>query len=791
MEDHKNGQEYIEHAEMTGGTDPIRQQRTGRRQGHLDSSYEERLREALEAAGGSRPVRQQGHLDSNYRYPGAANADENGGSDSQNVTVQFLDPEGPGAAGSGAGQPGTAGAAGLGAGQPGTAGAAGLGAGQPGMTGAAGSGAGQPGMAGAAGLGAGQPGMTGAAGIGTGQPGMTGAGGTFSSAAPVSPPKKKAGRIIPAVIVAVLVAAVVFLRPSGWSKADAQKGTQAYLDYFFMGDDENLAKYISDMTVEELTAQREQRREEMIGSTFKESVPVSDELRTRYADFYLDLMKKARYTVGEAVKAEDGFEVPVRVEPITSLEHGDYVLMDLQLNDDLPNADLNERVYTQELESMEKLVSDPSYGEPQEVVMHITKGEDGYVFSESDSDAIVDLFCEIDRHWTEERAGEAVEAVLGGIYGDDYAGVADWTFSTEQEVRDTFGSVFSPESEKTQMEKSAADLLADAGINETYTVYDSLAEKVSKADRMLLKATKYEVTGIEDPAGNREEYEVEVRLTPCRLDSFIEDRDARLKKEMSSLGNVGQFLDRYYELSAEIIGEIVANEEYGDPVDRVLHLTYNSNEAYEMDYDELVGLFSLYDFSNGSVNSVSSSDEVRDRQESSSDADSKTTADTGPYTHGKDIPIRVRNTDFTFGRSTMQDVLDATGFPMKGGSKSVEADKLEWGDVEIGTNGVYMTLYVSNKSASGTRDVKECNVYEIFYNNFHPEENGLKDLVSVGGIRAGDTKDDVLRAFGVPEASERMDEDSISYRLDDGKYTLLFFIEEDKVAGFAVTSYDF
>ena len=187
-------------------------------------------------------------------------------------------------------------------------------------------------------------------------------------------PKKKGKKTIGVIIAlcaAAVIAAVFFFMHSGWSTEDAHNATQAYLDYgFFKGDDEELAKYMLDATAEELSEQRENRRDDMIEVYFESDVPVTQGLKTRYRDFLIETMKKAQYTVGEAVKTDDGFEVPVTIEPITSLEHGDFVLLDMQLNEELSNADLNERVYTRELELMTQLMQNPAYGDPQEIIIH-------------------------------------------------------------------------------------------------------------------------------------------------------------------------------------------------------------------------------------------------------------------------------------------------------------------------------------------------------------------------------------------------------------------------------------
>ena len=393
----------------------------------------------------------------------------------------------------------------------------------------------------------------------------------------------------------LFICSVVFLvlltGCGGWTEEDAKNATQAYLDYFFKGDNENLAKYMNNTTEKELEEERKEGRETLIQSRFKESVPVTDALKTEYGDFYIELMSKSHYMVGEPVETEEGFEVPVQIEPIMSLSDGRFTFLDVQLNEELPDADLNERVYSSELKRMQKLMETPSYGEPEEVIMHITDSEDGYVFSDDDLSLIAEKACTIDRHWDSDRAEEAAEMLFKGAFEGKYAEMAEWTVASEKEIEGFFESIIGKEYAKVVIDESAAAFIKELGLPDTYSCPDSVAETFSDALRNILKGTKHEITGIEC---KEDEYIVSVRLTPYDTEKIGDELNARLSADAEFLPQIQEFIDREYELFAEILNEKVENEQYAEPVDFQFHMRFDDNKMYQPDMDEFFDIFNSF-----------------------------------------------------------------------------------------------------------------------------------------------------------------------------------------------------
>jgi len=644
--------------------------------------------------------------------------------------------------------------------------------------------------------------------IGSGYTSDTPSKGTVPEGTLPKPKKKPIGAIILGLI--AMATAVFFLRPSGWSTEDAQNFTQAYLEYcFFRGDDETLAKYMEDTTVEELSDLREEKRDELIESgLFESDVPVTDELKTRYADFYIDLMKNARFTVGEAVKAEDGFEVPVSIEPITSLSEGDFVLLDLQLNDDLSREQLNERVYSRELELMKDLARNLSYGEEIDFVMHISRMEDGtYDISQNDLKEIMNASWVKDRHWSENRARGAVEAVLGGVFQEKYAEMSEWTVATEEEIESTLSLFYSKDTMRDAINESGAEIISDAGREDSYSVSESVVEKISSALKKMVAGTKYEVIDIE---GDQDEYVANVRITPysISMDGIEKEVEDRLAQEIDSISEITVFIDRIYELMAELIAEHIEEEEYGDPSIYQIHLKFNNNNAYEIDTDEIYSLFDVYGISDyakeaetdaekekassedekaesadggeekkdekeDNENSTSSGSPFADEEDKTEDSSASASV-RKTYASGKEIPLLVRGKEIVLGETTVEEFLDETGLTIDESADTLKAEDYEEIEIETGDEDTYLSLMI--KKDASTKEIKECSIYEVTYSDYSSNKR-QNALVFFGGLTVGSTPDDVREVFG---KSDYDDEDSVSYYMDDDTYSL-YFAHEDGI----------
>ena len=178
-----------------------------------------------------------------------------------------------------------------------------------------------------------------------------------------------------------------------------------------------------------------------------------------------------------------------------------------------------------------------------------------------------------------------------GAFEGKYAEMAEWTVASEKEIEGFFESIIGKEYAKVVIDESAAAFIKELGLPDTYSCPDSVAETFSDALRNILKGTKHEITGIEC---KEDEYIVSVRLTPYDTEKIGDELNARLSADAEFLPQIQEFIDREYELFAEILNEKVENEQYAEPVDFQFHMRFDDNKMYQPDMDEFFDIFNSF-----------------------------------------------------------------------------------------------------------------------------------------------------------------------------------------------------
>ncbi len=202
-----------------------------------------------------------------------------------------------------------------------------------------------------------------------------------------------------------LVAAVALLTAGCGQEFDAKGYVQGDLDAVLKGEiSEDYLKLV-DSTEEEVMAENEKLMDENM-AVF-EDLGLSDEMVEKYRGYMTELMKKCKYTVGDAVKTDDGYTVTVTVEPILfgdALENA-LTSAETDLMNWITEAAASEEVPTDE-EILEKTydilytylndsLDDIGYGEGVNYDLHIVKDDSNmYTVLEEDvlalGDGIID-----------------------------------------------------------------------------------------------------------------------------------------------------------------------------------------------------------------------------------------------------------------------------------------------------------------------------------------------------------------------------------------------------------------
>lgn len=198
-------------------------------------------------------------------------------------------------------------------------------------------------------------------------------------------------------LVAVLMICVmgVMTACGGMEPEEAKAYTQAVLDAVYLGE--------FDAYMEQTGATEAEAKEMYEGSielTLETlglaDLGVSEETEGKYRQVLTDLVKLAKYEIGEVTeKEEDGFNVEIILQPFAGFA---------TLEEDLTNALLekingmsavpsDDEIYQMTYDMMADLMAedlnDPQYGEETTITISVVPDEDGvYYISESDMSAI-------------------------------------------------------------------------------------------------------------------------------------------------------------------------------------------------------------------------------------------------------------------------------------------------------------------------------------------------------------------------------------------------------------------
>ncbi len=176
---------------------------------------------------------------------------------------------------------------------------------------------------------------------------------------------------------------------------------EAALDIGTKGSTDTFVAYLGDAG-ESLQEEYSQYVSESIRQAFGDA-EVSEEAMQELEEAMRELLKKARYTVGEAKETKDGYAVDVSVETVLGAFGGLKESMENELmaygqanaegiaNGTVTDADINSAIYSILAKIVKENIGKAQYAEPQTVTVNVEKAEDGYELSEEDMEKVSEL----------------------------------------------------------------------------------------------------------------------------------------------------------------------------------------------------------------------------------------------------------------------------------------------------------------------------------------------------------------------------------------------------------------
>lgn len=189
-------------------------------------------------------------------------------------------------------------------------------------------------------------------------------------------------------LIVTLVALMMAVTTACGSSFDASSYVNSFMDMLTKGE---VSQY----------AQLTKQSEEDAGKDYQEILDamkdafsqegVSDETKQKVVDVYVEVLKKAKYTVHDAQSTgEGGYDVTVDIEPITGLYDGLMDEVTGEMNAAMESGELNmdnlyDWIYSKMAEKMSARLDSLSYGEAQSVTISIVKGSSGYEIKDQET----------------------------------------------------------------------------------------------------------------------------------------------------------------------------------------------------------------------------------------------------------------------------------------------------------------------------------------------------------------------------------------------------------------------
>lgn len=160
---------------------------------------------------------------------------------------------------------------------------------------------------------------------------------------------------------------------------DAQQYVQAVLDLMCKGDYDHSVK-LADVEEGKETETRDALIVEFLNQLGDEQ-GLTEDVKTKFKDFMIDALGKAKYTVGDATETEDGgYDVAVSIEPLKAfagISGDDFqarlterAMADADKIMAMSEEEMNNYAFSLAIDFLTEGIADPQYAAAEEVTVH-------------------------------------------------------------------------------------------------------------------------------------------------------------------------------------------------------------------------------------------------------------------------------------------------------------------------------------------------------------------------------------------------------------------------------------
>ena len=337
--------------------------------------------------------------------------------------------------------------------------------------------------------------------------------------------------------------------------------------------------------------------EEMINPYFEEGEELSPELKTRLADATVEALKNVRYTVGSAKKTEDGFEVPVTIEPFLLYDKlGDNFnhafaeyISGFSDADDFKFNDYMVLFMETMVNTTEESSQNPKYGEPVEFVFPLIVVDNQLEVKDEEKTAeslgvqlmnadIDYLAREKDPQNFKKRAEAVLDAAINGKY-DGSVSVLDNMVAYGCHFTYENNLMYTPEEAKQ-------DFMADG----------QSADSAEEAAAFLCTVQKMSTYKCMDATEKDGDYAVTVSVTAADPSTFLTNLSDEIAasmtdEEIQRFSSVEEFSEYFSKLVYEEANKRVNEMVYKEPEEHLIRFSMDPDlQAYVVNSDDVVDI---------------------------------------------------------------------------------------------------------------------------------------------------------------------------------------------------------
>lgn len=345
--------------------------------------------------------------------------------------------------------------------------------------------------------------------------------------------------------------------------------------------------------------------EELTDTYLEEGEELSSELKTRLADATIEALKNVRYTVGSAKKTEDGFEVPITVEPLLlydklednfNHEFAEFI-SGFSDEDDFKLNDYMVLFMETMVDTTKESSQNPQYGEPVEFVFPLIVVDNQLEVKDEEKTAEalgVKLMNADLEYWAREKDPENLKMRAETVLDEAISGKYDGSVAVLDNMA-AYGCYFYyVDNLLYTPEEAKQEFMADG---------DS-ADLAEEEAALLCTAQKMSTYKCMDVTKKDGDYVVPVSVTVADLSTFLNNISEEIaasitEEDFMRFSGEEEFYEYYNKLMCEEANKRINEMVYKEPEEYFIRFSMDPDvKAYTLNNNDVIDILGALTLNN-------------------------------------------------------------------------------------------------------------------------------------------------------------------------------------------------